>query len=128
MTHCTSWITIPVRIGHLEEPLAPRLGLQRGRDLDAAVDQTLMVGVDITHDEHHQQTTGGPFCASGLNVESPVRRKMRLKPASGRLREWKPSPLISVEKPKWAVTKAAEASGSATLSETAEAVISIDAG
>ena len=51
-----------------------------------------MVGVDVADHEYHQQTAAGPFWASGLNVESPVRKKMRLKPASGRLREWEAVP------------------------------------
>ena len=50
---------------------------------------------------------------------------MRLKPASGRDSETKPSAAISCWKPKWSRTNAAEASGSATLSEMADAVIVI---
>src|SRR5688572_27806436 len=50
---------------------------------------------------------------------------MRLKPASGRESETKPSAAISSAKPKWSLTKRADACGSATLREMADAVMFI---
>src|SRR6266581_6611338 len=53
----------------------------------------------------------------------PRRRKMTFIPASSRASEAKPSAAISCRKPKWLVRNAAEAGTSATLRDTAEAVI-----
>src|SRR5712691_6786348 len=53
----------------------------------------------------------------------PRRRKTTFIPASSRAREAKPSAAISCRKPKWLVRNEAEAGTSATLRDTAEAVI-----
>src|SRR5918999_3267615 len=60
---------------------------------------------------------------AGLNVSKPVRRKIRLKPASGRESDTKPSAAIASSKPRWRLANSAEATGSATLRERAEAVM-----
>src|SRR5918992_5533275 len=60
---------------------------------------------------------------AGLNVSKPVRRKIRLKPASGRASDTKPSAAIASSKPRWRLANSAEATGSGTLRERAEAVM-----
>jgi hypothetical protein len=105
----------PVWIGHLEEPLAPRLGLERGRDLDPASDQSLMVGVDITHDEHHQQTTGRSLLGFGLERREPGPQEDEIE---ARVRSAEGMEAVAAHlrgKAERAVMNAAEASGSATL-------------
>src|SRR5690606_17374475 len=64
-----------------------------------------------------------PAISAGLKVDRPVRRKMRFIPASGRARETKPSAAICSVKPRWSVTKRAEAAGSATFRDRADEVI-----
>jgi hypothetical protein len=50
---------------------------------------------------------------------------MRLKPALGCAKDTKPSAAIASSNPKWRLANAAEAEGSSTLSEIADAVICI---
>jgi hypothetical protein len=84
-----------------------------------------MVGVDITHDEHHQQTTGRSLLGFGLERREPGPQEDEIE---ARVRSAKGMEAVAAHlrgKAERAVMNAAEASGSATLSETAEAVISM---
>ena len=60
-----------------------------------------------------------PAISCGLNVESPVRRKITLRPVPGWARETKPSAAMASWNPKWVVANRADASTSGTLSEMA---------
>ena len=46
------------RVGDLEVALAPRLRLERGRDLDALRHEPVVLGVDVVDHEGHQQPVG----------------------------------------------------------------------
>src|SRR5262245_3137559 len=63
--------------------------------------------------------------SAGLKVARPARRKTTLKPASSRPSDTKPSASIARATPKVSERNAADASGSATVSERADAIICI---